>query len=264
MSKKKTDNNKQEPPRSLKNENFYGFDLDEDQRNFIENVWDEDSKIIFCNAKAGSGKTLCALGVANMMYEYGMYTKILYVMSPVQERTMGYRSGDQEEKESAYYSNLHTILLSLGIPESSIVREDAYELVKRGISYIYPMTDTFVRGCTFDNAVIIVDEAQNYTFLNLKKLLTRVGINSKVIVIGQTAQCDLPYYKEESGFQYYLEYMNEISKLDKRARVCNLRTNHRGWVSNICDNLSVSFGGDHTRGTIDKCSYDMNGDEIDF
>lgn len=249
MSKKKTDNNKQEPPRSLKNENFYGFNLDEDQRNFIENVWDEDSKIIFCNAKAGSGKTLCALGVANMMYEWGMYDGIVYIMSPVQERKLGFLPGSLESKSAVYIEPLLNAMTSLDIAESMIKSEERHpETLKNGTAYIDAITHTFLRGCNLENKVVIIDEAQNYYLDELKKTLTRIHDSCKCIVIGQVEQKDIIYNKERSGFQHYLKYFEDIAKTDKRARVCHLTHNHRGWISNTCDALYVDFDDDvHTK-----------------
>lgn len=103
---------------------------------------------------------------------------------------------------------------------------------KNGTGYITCITDTYLRGSTFDNAVVIIDEAQNYTLSQLKTTLTRIKDSSKVIVIGHDKQCDLEN-QNASGFLKYLEHF----KGRQRAAVCNLTTNHRGWISQWADEL---------------------------
>ena len=103
---------------------------------------------------------------------------------------------------------------------------------KNGTGYITCITDTYLRGSTFDNAVVIIDEAQNYTLSQLKTTLTRIKDSSKVIVIGHDKQCDLEN-PNASGFLKYLDHFNGR----QRAAVCNLTTNHRGWISQWADEL---------------------------
>ena len=67
----------------------------------------------------------------------------------------------------------------------------------------------------------------------LKKILTRVDDASKIIVIGHTGQCDLLSHPERSGFAAYIEHFSE----KERCAICNLTTNHRGWVAEWADEL---------------------------
>ena len=103
---------------------------------------------------------------------------------------------------------------------------------KNGTGYITCITDTFLRGSNLDNAVVILDEAQNYTVPQLKKTLTRVGKKAKVIVIGHDLQCDLEK-PEQSGFIKYIEHFKE----KERAAVCTLTINHRSWISQWADEV---------------------------
>ena len=81
--------------------------------------------------------------------------------------------------------------------------------------------------------VIIIDEAQNYYMDELKKVLTRMSDNCKVIVIGHSGQIDLYHNPENSGFVRYLNHFKD----DPRTAVCELSTNHRGWISSYADAL---------------------------
>lgn len=98
--------------------------------------------------------------------------------------------------------------------------------------YIKPLTDVYLRGVNFKDAVIIIDESQNATFDNLKKTLTRIGENCKTICIGHTGQIDLPNHKA-SGFEKYLNHFSG----KEHCQICELHTNHRGWVSTWADEL---------------------------
>ena len=71
-------------PETLENHPFYGLELDEEQQKFRDAIWSKDKPIVFCNAKAGTGKTTIATGVANLLVKYGRYNGIVYISSPCQ------------------------------------------------------------------------------------------------------------------------------------------------------------------------------------
>lgn len=220
------------PPKMLEKFPFYGYELDDEQLLFANSIWDSDKDIVFCNAKAGTGKTFVATGVANMLVKYGFYKGIVYIMSPYGERKQGWLPGTITEKSSVYFEAFYQALINCDINPSSSINDDSMVNQKTGSGYITCITDTFLRGSTLDNSVIIIDEAQNYTTAQLKKTLTRVGNNSKVIVIGHDLQCDLEK-PETSGF---IKYLNHFARQD-RAAVCSLTVNHRSWISQYADEL---------------------------
>ena len=79
---KRNNNNDIEVPATLEDHMFYGLALDEDQKKFRDAIWSPEKLIVLCNAKAGTGKTTVALGVANLLYQYGLYNGIIYIASP--------------------------------------------------------------------------------------------------------------------------------------------------------------------------------------
>lgn len=101
-------------------------------------------------------------------------------------------------------------------------------------AYIQCATHTFLRGTNFENKVVIIDEAQNYYFDELKKVLTRLHDSCKIIVIGHEGQNDLFDHPERSGFVPYLNWFAG----DDRTAVCRLVENHRGWISQHADELT--------------------------
>ncbi len=220
-------------PANLTSHPFYGYTLDDEQLNLANTIWNPDIDIIFVNAKSGTGKTTVATGVANLLVQYGIYQSIVYIMSPYGERKQGWLPGTITEKSSVYFEAFYQALVNCNINPYIAINDDSMVNQKNGTGYITCITDTFLRGSNLDNAVIIIDEAQNYTTPQLKKTLTRVGKKAKVIVIGHDLQCDLED-PSQSGFIKYIEHFKEKEK----AAVCTLTTNHRSWISQWADEIS--------------------------
>lgn len=219
-------------PETLSEHPFYGIELDEEQKVMANTIWNPNIDIVFVNAKAGCGKTIVATGVANLLVQYGLFDSIVYIMSPYGERKQGWLPGTITEKSSVYFEAFYQALISCNINPHTAINDDSMVNQKNGTGYITCITDTFLRGSNLDNAVVILDEAQNYTVPQLKKTLTRVGKKAKVIVIGHDLQCDLEK-PEQSGFIKYIEHFKE----KERAAVCTLTTNHRSWISQWADEV---------------------------
>lgn len=219
-------------PKTIDKDVFYGLRLDEEQLAFANAIWDPSIDIVFCNSKAGTGKTTIATGVANMLVQYGLYQDIVYIMSPYGERKQGWLPGTITEKSSVYFEAFYQALITCGVNPHTSINTESMVNQKNGTGYITCITDTFLRGPNLDNAVVILDESQNYTVSQLKKILTRMCNNTKVVVIGHELQCDLDD-PSSSGFVKYLEHFRG----KERAAFCTLTNNHRGWVSQYADEL---------------------------
>mgnify|MGYP001851110470 CR=1 FL=1 len=224
MAKKKTVNPPPllQYPLSLKDHSFYRFKLDPEQIAFRDAIWNEDTLIIFCNAKSGTGKTTIATATAHLLVEYGRYDGIVYIVSPYAEREQGYLPGGLVEKSEPYFQPFYQALEEIRWPKNS------------GCDNIECYTHTFLRGVNFQNKVVILDETQNFTTESLKKVLTRIHDTCKVIVIGHRGQIDL-INKKDSGFAHYINYYSQLN--DNRVQICSLSTNHRGWLSTTADNI---------------------------
>ena len=110
MAKKRTGSDIYDVPMSLRDQPFYGLVLDEQQQVFRDAIWDENKLIVFCNAKAGTGKTLIATATANLLCKYGRYEGIVYIASPTQEQKQGYLKGSIEEKSEPYFEPFYQAL----------------------------------------------------------------------------------------------------------------------------------------------------------
>ena len=219
-------------PRVIQPNMFYGYNLDEQQLAFANAIWNPDKDIVFCDARAGCGKTLIATGVANMLVQYGIYDGIVYIMAPYGEKTQGYLPGTITEKSSVYFEAFYQALVNCGVNPNTAINTESMVNQKNGTGFITCITDTYLRGTNLDNAVVIIDEAQNMTVPQLKKTLTRIGSKAKVIVIGHDLQCDIGN-PELSGFTKYVKHFEN----EERAAVCCLTNNYRGWVSRHADEL---------------------------
>ena len=131
-----------------------------------------------------------------------------------------------------YFEPFYQALIECNINPNTAITNESIVNQKNGTGYITCLTHTYLRGTNFDNKVILLDETQNYAVPDLKKTLTRCSDKCKVIVIGHDQQCDLEN-KKKSGF---IKYINHF-KGDPRTAVCELKTNHRGWISSHADAL---------------------------
>ena len=207
---------------------FFGFAprLTDEQRTYVNAMFDRQLTIV--NAPSGTGKTTLAVAVAKMLGK-----PLVYVFSPVEEGRMGFRPGTQREKEAAYITPLTDALLKIGqIPVQAIYDEERPGRENQ-YAWVYPMSHVFARGMNIEDKTVIIDEAQNFTRGELKKLLTRMHDSTTVILIGHDGQCDLKD-ASKSGFAPYIEhYRNE-----PYATVCELTVNFRGKLAQHADRLA--------------------------
>lgn len=210
----------------------FEFDLDEGQKAFVQEIMDPEKTIIFCNAKAGTGKTTLAMGAANILVKdkRNDLNGIVYIVSPYGEEKQGYLPGDITAKSEVYYEPAHQAMIEVGMNVNSDIMSESMTQKKKGEAFVKLLTHTYLRGTNLERKVIIIDEAQNFTASELKKVLTRIHDDCKVLVIGHTGQIDI---SGRSGFAQYIEHFRG----QERCAVCELTVNHRGWLSNHADAL---------------------------
>jgi phosphate starvation-inducible PhoH-like protein len=175
-----------------------------------------DNTITILTGKAGSGKTLLSCQVAldglfNRIYEKIIITRPTVATSSSE---IGHLPGDIYSKLKPWlepiFQNFYTLYK----------KEKIIQLIEDEIIEIVPVT--YMRGRTFLNSCIIVDEAQNITHEQMEMITSRIGLNSKMIVCGDTAQIDLKN-KSESGFKF----LYTLSKKIKNMESFSLQKNHR-------------------------------------
>ena len=159
---------------------------------------------------AGTGKSFIALYLAlTDVLDNSEYDRVIIIRSAVQTRDQGYMPGSLKEKEAYYEAPYAEIVQNL------FERRDAYGILKQK-GQVEFMTSSFVRGLTFDNAIIIVDECQSMTMHELDSIMTRVGENSRIIFCGDTKQDDLVKSKyDTSGLATFLRVINNMRSFAK-------------------------------------------------
>jgi PhoH-like ATPase len=168
---------------------------------------DPDIELVTLLGAAGTGKTLLALAAGlQQTIEEKRYREIILtrITIPVGE-DIGFLPGTEEEKMAPWMGALLDNLEVLTSTENSSdwAREATADLVNKRIKI---RSLNFMRGRTFINRYVIIDEAQNLTSKQMKTLITRAGPGSKVVCLGNIAQIDTPYLTETtSGLTYVVD-----------------------------------------------------------
>lgn len=161
--------------------------------------------MVFCTGSAGSGKTFLAVCEALSLVLSHKKSKLI-ITRPVVEagESLGYLPGDLEQKIDPYMRPLKDAMETV-LPVESVKR-----LFEAGIIEVAPLA--YMRGRTLNNAVVILDEAQNTTIPQMKMFLTRMGDNTKVFVTGDPTQVDLPK-KTPSGLMHSVSILYKIDDI---------------------------------------------------
>jgi len=165
--------------------------LTENQRLFFE-AYKRQDYFIALHGVAGTGKTFCALykAIEEVLDKANPFNKIIVVRSAVQGREVGHLPGDINEKMDIYQQPYRQICQTL------FDRKDAWDRLEEQ-HHIEFISTSFIRGMSFDDAIIIVDEMQNLTYEEIDTVMTRVGYRSKIIWCGDYRQTDLNKRKND-------------------------------------------------------------------
>ena len=164
---------------------------------------------------AGTGKTFVSLYLAlsEVLRNETPYDKVIMVRSLIPTREIGFLPGDEEDKAALYqvpYSNMMQFMFEQPNEQAF---ESLYNRIKAQGSY-YFLSTSFLRGLTFDNSIIIVDECQNLNFHELDTIITRVGQDSKIVFCGDFSQTDLTRTNERNGLMDFLQILQEMEEFN--------------------------------------------------
>lgn len=163
----------------------------------------ERSELVFGCGPAGTGKTYLAVAYAASLLDRGLIDRIILSRPAVEAgERLGFLPGDMKDKVDPYLRPLYDALYDM-VPGEKVERA-----LDTGAIEIAPLA--FMRGRTLANAVVILDEAQNTTSMQMKMFLTRLGENSKMIVTGDPSQIDLPN-GQKSGLVEALDLLSDVS-----------------------------------------------------
>jgi len=214
-NKKKTANNtiieleqehpKLNTPHRIKPSELQTFEpLTENQKKFFD-AYARGDYFMMLLGSAGTGKSFiaCYKAIQEVFDKTSSFRRVVIVRSAVQSRDVGFTPGSVEEKMSLYeqpYMQIYHTLFN---------RREAYEMLKDAGKIEFVST-SFIRGMSFDDSIIVVDECQNMTWEELSTIITRVGYRSKIIFCGDYRQTDL--YKSNKDKSGLLKF-HEVAKL---------------------------------------------------
>ncbi len=182
------------------------FARTKNQQRLVEEF--EKNDLLFAIGPAGSGKTYTAIALAVRALKNKQIKKIILSRPAVEAgEKLGFLPGDMKEKIDPYLQPLYDALQDMITPLK------LKEYMENGTIQIAPLA--FMRGRTLSDAVVILDEAQNSTIMQIKMFLTRMGLNTKMIVTGDSTQIDLPR-DQKSGL---IDALNLLGNIKGIARI---------------------------------------------
>ena len=172
----------------------------ENQQRLVEAF--ETHDMVFAIGPAGSGKTYTSIALAVRAMKNKEVRRIILSRPAVEAgEKLGFLPGDMKDKIDPYLQPLYDAL------EDMIPRQKLNEMMEQNIIQIAPLA--FMRGRTLNDAIVILDEAQNTTPAQIKMFLTRMGMNTKMIVTGDMTQIDLPP-SQRSGLKDALHVLKDV------------------------------------------------------
>ena len=170
------------------------------QQLYLEAI--EDYDVVFGIGSAGTGKTYLAAMYAAEKLHYREVEQVIVTRPNVEaSRSMGFLPGELEEKYAPYLEPFDGVF-------TKVFGKTHYELMKKR-EKIAAKPQGYMRGATFDNSIVLVDECQNMTEKEFKLLLTRIGENTKVIFSGDSRQVDIP----DSGLMSVIDRLKHIPEI---------------------------------------------------
>ena len=185
-----------------------------DNQKLVFSTWKKGLNQFLFGA-AGTGKTFVSLYLAlqEVMDLKKSVDKVILVRSLIPTREIGFLPGDEEDKAALYqvpYRNMVQFMFEMPNEQSF---NNLYDKLKSQGS-LYFLSTSFLRGLTFDNSIIIVDECQNLNFHELDTIITRVGQDSKIMFCGDFNQTDLVKNNEKNGLHDFMRILEEMKEFN--------------------------------------------------
>lgn len=167
-----------------------------------------EGKNLVLHGYAGTGKTFISMYLAldEILSGSTMYDKVIVIRSVVPSRDMGFLPGSAKDKARVYEEPYKEIADDL------FGRGDAYDILKLR-NTIQFTTTSFLRGLTFNNAIVIIDEAQNLLFSELYTTITRLGATSKLILCGDFRQTDLKKHESNNSLGHMMNILRKMNSV---------------------------------------------------
>lgn len=195
-------------PNTVKLEHLQPFEAITDTQQKAFDHWDKGQNLVL-SGSAGTGKTYIAMSLAleEVLDRETVYEKVVIVRSIVPTRDIGFLPGDEEEKKQVY------TLPYVGICSELFGNQEAWHRLVMQKRVAFEST-SFIRGMTFNDCIIVVDEMQNLNFHELDSVVTRVGRNCKLILAGDYYQSDFKKEDEKKGVMDFLHIVDSLQQFE--------------------------------------------------
>lgn len=213
-----------------------GIDITSDplQYSYMQSLWSpvESVQAVFCESKAGTGKTTLAVLAGAYEVEVGTYDRMLYLRNAIPVRNLGFLPGDIRDKELPYMAPFINTL--------DMVQPGLYENWSKVDNKKFPpkveaTTSAFTRGLTWKRAFIILDEAQSFDLEELQTIYTRCTDDCKIVTVGSLRQNDNRKQRLYGGITPFELYMNHFTGTSVAFH--RLERNYRGWFASHADDI---------------------------
>lgn len=210
--------------------------LTDNQRLFFD-AYKRGDYFIALHGVAGTGKTFCAMykALEEVLDKNNPFKKVIVVRSAVQSREIGHLPGDVSEKMEIYQQPYRQIC------ETLFGRKDAWDRLEEQ-NFVEFISTSFIRGMSFDDAIIIVDECQNMNWSEISTVMTRVGYRSKIMWCGDYRQTDLIKTRNDSsGIKQFLtvaKTMKSFTHIEFSVEDIVRSSLVRDWII-ACHNLDI-------------------------
>ena len=200
---------------SLSKNNLY-IPRTPNQEEYVKLLNDNEKKLVVCVSPSGTGKTLFACDTGIKLLKSGDIDKIVISrpLVSVENENVGFLPGNINMKMDAWLEPM------IDVFKEYYTKNKVYEMINEEKIKISPLA--YLRGKTFKNSYVICDEMQNTTPLQMKMILTRIGDNSKMVILGDIVQKDI---KEKSGLEDFIERYKKYTLENNNSSISYIQMN---------------------------------------